>query len=53
MKLFSTDDRIIASKILEKISEIFNLSDFKPRKGYKIFASTDKTKSKTRLLFVL
>ena len=46
MKLFSTDERIIASKILEKISEIFNLSDFKAMKGYKITTSTDDTISK-------
>ena len=46
MKLFSTDERIIASKILEKISEIFDLSDFKARKGYKISAATNNTISK-------
>ena len=46
MKLFATDDRIIASKILETISEIFNLSDFKARKGYKISAATNNTNSK-------
>ena len=42
MKLFSNDERIIASNILEKVSALFNISFVQSQKKYKIL-SEDST----------
>ena len=53
MKLSSNDGRFIASKILEKVSSLLNLSDFQPQKGYKISTYNNSIGMRASLFFLL